>query len=139
MPVDQVHTAVQDFLTTHWASTAVAYENDGFQPQVDTDGTIEPWLLVEVYGGLYEQASIGAGTAQADLWTDTGVVWLHIFVGSGTGSLVAKQYAAALAELFRGLELDTNIRFGDISIGSGGGTSNGNDWTLSTSVDWVQA
>jgi uncharacterized protein DUF4128 len=138
MPLDQVQTAVQGFLTANWTLTDVAFENDGYEPQVAADGTIRPWLLVEVFGGLTEQRSIGAGSAAADLWTDSGVLWLHIFVASGTGSLLAKQYGAALAALFRGLQLDPDIAFGDIALAASGGSSNGNDWSLSASIDWIQ-
>lgn len=138
MPIDQVQTAVESFLTANWHTTDVAFENAGYEPRVDSSGTIFPWVFVEVYGGLYEQRSVGAGTAAADLWTDSGVIWLHIFVGVGQGSLLAKQYGAALAELFRGLTLTPNITFGDITLGGGGGSTDGNDWTLSTSIDWIQ-
>jgi hypothetical protein len=138
MPIDQVQTAVQTYLTANWHSTDVAFENDSFEPRSDTNGTILPWMLVEIYGGLYEQRSMGAGSAAADFWSDSGTVWFHIIVGTGTGSLVAKQYAAALAELFRGLQVAPNIAFGDIAIGASGGTSDGNDWSLSVSVDWIQ-
>lgn len=138
MPLDQVQTAVHDFLAAHWTATPIAFQNDGYAPTSDGNGTLTPWLLVEVYGGLYEQRSIGAGSPAADLWMDSGQLWLHVFVGSGTGSQLAMSYGAQLAELFRGLELDPNITFGDISLGASGGSTDGNDWTLSTSVDWIQ-
>lgn len=138
MAIDQVQSAVQAFLTANWTSTPVAYPNDGFAPTSDGNGSLTPWLLVEVYGGLYEQRSIGAGSAAANLWTDSGQVWLHVFVGSGTGSQLALSYAAQLAELFRGLFLDPNIQFGDIALGASGGSTDGNDWSLSTSIDWLQ-
>jgi Bacteriophage related domain of unknown function len=138
MPIDQVHQAVGTFLGANWSATDVAFENDGYVPHTDTDGSIAAWVLVELYGGLYEQVSIGAGSAHGNFWTDSGTLWLHIFVASETGSLVAKQHAAALAELFRGLELEPNIEFGDISIAPSGGSEDGNNWSLSISIDWAQ-
>src|ERR1700712_596441 len=116
MPIDQVQAAVQTFLAANWTVTPIAYENDGYEPTSDGNGTLTPWLYVEIFGGLYEQRSIGAGSATANLWTDSGTLWLHVFVGSNTGSLLAKQYGAQLAELFRGLQLSPNITFGDITI-----------------------
>jgi|SRR6187402_188350 len=138
MPINQVQTAVQAFLTANWTATPVAYQNDGFAPSSDGNGSLVPWVYVEIYGGLYEQRSVGAGSAAANLWIDQGQVWLHVFVGSGTGSQVAMSYGAQLAELFRGLFLAPNIQFGDIALGPSGGTTDGNDWSLSTSIDWMQ-
>lgn len=138
MPLDQVQTAVQSFLATEWTATDIAYENDGYQLKDDGNGALIPYVLIEVFGGLYEQRSIGAGSAVANLWTDTGTVWAHVFVGSGTGSLVAKGYGATLAELFRGLTLDPNISFGDITMGASGTRQDGNYWGLSISIDWEQ-
>lgn len=137
MPIDQVQSAVEAFIAANWTTTDVAYENTGYVPTSDSNGSVLPWVLIEVFGGLYDQRSIGAGSAAADYWQDCGTVWLHIFVGSGTGSLLAKQYAAAFAQLFRGLELDPNITFGDINLGASG-TSDGNDWTMSVSIAWEQ-
>lgn len=138
MPLDQVQTAVETYLGVHWTSTPVAFENSSYVPTSDGNGTLSPYVLMELNGGLYEQRSVGAGTATADLWMDSGTMFLHVFVGSGTGSLLAKQYAAALAELFRGLTLSPNIAFGDISMSASGGSQDGNDWTLSLSIDWIQ-
>jgi hypothetical protein len=138
VPIDQVQQAVEAYLAANWTTTDIAYENDGYVPHTGTDGTIAPWILVELYGGLYEQRSLGAGSAHANFWVDSGTLWLHVFVGSETGSLTAKQYASQLAELFRGLELPSGIQFGDISIAPSGGTEDGNNWSLSVSVDWVQ-
>lgn len=138
MSIDQVQTAVESFLAASWSATDIAYENSGYMQRSDGNGTIIPWVLVELNGGIYEQRSIGAGSATANLWTDSGVLWLHVFVGSETGSLLAKQYGAQIAELFRGLTLDPNIAFGDITLAGSGGTLDGNNWSLSISIDWLQ-
>lgn len=138
MPIDQVQTAIEGFLATHWTQTDLAYENDGYLSRTDGNGSLIPFVLVEVQGALYEQRSIGAGTPVADLWMDRGVLWLHVLVGSNTGSQTAKTYAASLAELFRGLELDPAIAFGDITIAASGGVVDGNDWAISVSIDWQQ-
>lgn len=138
MPLDQVQTAVETFLAANWTTTPVAFENDGFQPPTNGNGDVLPWILVETNGGLFEQRTIGAGSASTDFWSDNGTLWVHIFVGSGTGSLVAKQYGSALAALFQGLTLSPNIQFGDISMAASGGSIDGNNWSLSLSIDWLQ-
>lgn len=138
MPIDQVQTAVEGFLAASWTQTDLAYENDGYVSRSDGNGSLMPFVLVEVQGALYEQRSIGAGQPSANLWTESGTLWLHILVGSGTGSGTAKRYASALAALFQGLLLDPNIAFGDMTIAASGGTTNGNDWTLSVAIDWTQ-
>jgi hypothetical protein len=138
MAIDQVHTAVETYLRAQWTATPLAFENEGYVPTTDTDGTITPWVLIEIQGGLFEQVSIGAGSAHANYWVESGTVWVHVFVGSGIGSLYAKQLGAQIAELFRGLELDPNIDFGDINIAASGGTVDGNNWSLSISIDWTQ-
>jgi hypothetical protein len=138
MPLDQVQTAVETFLTANWSTTPIAFENDGFQPPTNGNGDVLPWLLVELNGGLYEQRTLGTGNATTDFWSDSGTVWIHIFVASGSGSLIAKQYGSALASLFQGRTLSPNIQFGDITMAASGGTQDGNDWGLSLSIDWLQ-
>jgi hypothetical protein len=138
MPVDQVQTAVEAFLGANWTTTPIAYENADYQPASDGNGTIIPWVFCEINGGLFEQRTIGSGRSATDFWSDSGTLWLHVFVGSGTGSLIAKQTGSALAALFQGLMLSPNIQFGDITFASSGGTLDGNDWAYSLSIDWLQ-
>lgn len=138
MPLDQVQTAVEAFMRASWTATDLAFENDGFVGNTDANDNQIPFVLIEVFGGLYEQRSIGAGSAQADYWQDSGTVWAHVFIASGIGSLPAKQFGSQLAELFRGLTLDPNISFGDIAMAASGGSQDGNDWSLSISIDWIQ-
>jgi Bacteriophage related domain of unknown function len=138
MSLDQVQTAVEAYIAAHWTATAIAYENTGYVPTSDGNGTLTPWLLVEVQGGLTEQRSLGTGDARSNLWIESGTLWAHVFVGSETGSLLAKQLGAQFAELFRGLELDPLIAFGDMTLAGSGGTEDGNNWSLSVSIDWMQ-
>jgi Bacteriophage related domain of unknown function len=138
MSIRDVRTAVRSFLTVNWQDTVIAYENEDYEPATDVDGELVPWLFVEVMGGLYEQVSIGAGSATANYWSASGQLWLHVFVASGSGADIASEHADDLAELFRGAELDPNISFGDISIASGAGESDGNNWRLSLSIEWTQ-
>src|SRR5690348_10060801 len=102
MPLLDVRSAVRGFLAANWLVTPVAFENEDYEPTTDPNGARQPWVYVEIMGGLYEQLSIGAGSAKANLWQAKGQVWLHVFVPSGSGADAAAGYADALAELFRG-------------------------------------
>jgi hypothetical protein len=134
----QVRTAVKAFLGANWTTPPVVYENEGFEQSSDGDGLLNPYVFVEVMGGLMEQRSIGAGTARSNLWDAQGQVWLHVFVATGSGADQAATWADAIADLFRGLELSPNIEFQDIHIAAGGGSADGTAWRLSVSVDWTQ-
>lgn len=138
MGIRDVRAAIKGFLTVNWADTVIAYENEDYEQETDANGELVPWLFVEVFGGIYQQISIGAGNAHDNYWSASGQVMLHVFVASGSGTDTASEYADELAELFRGLELDPNITFGDISIGGAGGESDGNNWRITLSIEWTQ-
>lgn len=133
----EVYGAVKDYLTAQWTTTPISFENEPFTPPV-ASGAAGAWVAVEVSGTFYDQASIGAETAAANLWREEGQVWLHVFVRTGSGSLVVRQYAKQLVDLFRGLTLLAGtLRFRDASIGRGQpGDEDGNYWVLSCTVDW---
>jgi hypothetical protein len=138
MSSDAVYSAIRAYLEPAWTATPLAWENENFEMPVDGVGNRLPWVAVEITGNLYSQASIGAGSASANLWREEGLLWLHVFVPSGSGSLVARQYARQLADLFRGLSLSAGtLRFRDASIGRGQpGNEDGTVWGLSVSIDW---
>jgi hypothetical protein len=135
MSSDTVYSAVRDFLTDNWTATAIAWENEPFEkPEPPA-----PWIMVEVSGDAYDQASIGAGSPSANRWREEGMVWCHVFAPAGSGSLTARQHAAALADLFRGLELPGDIEFRRLSIGLGEpGDEDGNWWRISLSAEWIR-
>jgi hypothetical protein len=138
MSSDVVYSAIKAYLTANWTTTEIAWENENFQSPLSSDGSPTAWVAVEITGNLYSQASIGAGTASGNLWREEGLLWLHIFVPTGSGSLVARQYAKQLADLFRGLSLSGDtLRFRDASIGRGQpGSEDGLYWGLSVSIEW---
>ena len=138
MSSDALHAAIRAHLEANWTSTPLAWENEAFEPPTDGLGNPTPWVMVEIGGDLYAQASIGAGSAAANLWREEGLVWFHVFVAAGTGSALARQHARALVDLFRGLTLAGGaIRFRDASIGRGEpGDEDGKFWRISASVEW---
>lgn len=139
MSTDIAYQAICGFLVANWTATPLEFENINFVPPVDADGVMTPWVSVEIAGNSYAQASIGAEIPSDNLWREEGQLWLHVFVPAGTGSLLARQYARQLVDLFKGLDLDPDIEFRDASVGLGEpGDENGIAWRLSTSIDWIR-
>lgn len=135
MASDAVYEAVKDYLTAQWSATPIKWENDTFQkPQPPA-----PWIAVEMTGTLYAQQSIGAGDEQTEnRWDEDGILWLLIYVPTGSGSVTARRYAKQLADLFRGtLLLNDDLEFMDASIGAGEpGDDDGAYYMIQVSIDW---
>jgi hypothetical protein len=138
MSSDIVFAAVHDFLAVQWTATPIAFENEPFVPPV-TGGIPLPFIIVEVEGTQYDQLSIGSGASATDLWRESGAVIAHVMVRAGTGSLIARQLAMALATLLKGLVLPPSIRFQDLSIGAGqAGSEDGNYWCMTLRAEWIR-
>lgn len=149
LSADIVFDAIRSHIEAGWTATeAVAWENDGFWrrtvadpdvwEQFTTDAPVgQPWVLVEMQGTLYGQASIGADVQADNRWDEEGVLLIHAFVPAGTGARLARQIARAAANLFRGVTLDSgSIEFLDATMGLGEADEEGNFFRLTTSVDW---
>lgn len=135
MSSDTVYSAVRTYLEANWTATPLAWENEAFDPPSPADA----WVMVEVSGNSYDQASIGASTRAENRWREEGMVWCHVMVPTGTGSLTARQHATALANLFRGIELPGDIEFRTLSIGLGeSADDDGVWWRLSLSAEWIR-
>jgi hypothetical protein len=125
-------TPIEAYLRAQWTSTELVFENEVW-PVPDNP---ESFLFVELLGGIYAQASLGAEPVTANLWRESGEVRGHVLVKSGTGTLLARQYAQAFANLFRGVELGS-ITFYDASIGAGEpGDDDGNYFRMTVSIDF---
>jgi len=133
MPSDVVYDAVRAHLGANWSETDIAWENENFVPPVEAG-----WVAVEVSGTTYAQQSIGAETQAANRWDEEGVLWVHVFVPTGTGSSTARRRAKAIADIFRGAKLlDDALEFTDASIGLGDvGDDAGATWSITVSIDW---
>jgi hypothetical protein len=134
MSSDVVYSAIKNFLTAIWTAVPLVFENENY----DLPDDPSPYVYVEISGNLYAQQSIGATSSVSNLWREQGLLWIHVFVPSGTGSLLARQYAKQIADLFRGKELlSGKLIFRDISIGMGQtADEDGNYWRLSVSIEW---
>lgn len=125
-------SAIEAYLRTNWTATPIIFENEDW-PLPDTPAA---FLYVEVFSGIYDQASIGAATQQGNLWREDGTLAGHVLVPGGIGTGQARTYAKAFADLFRGQELGS-IRFGQVSLGAGEpGQRDGNYYRFSATIDW---
>ena len=133
-------TAIRAHLEANWTATALVFDNEVIATPADASGNDLPFVQVQITGDLWDQASIGAGDRLENRWEETGELLLSVIVPTGTGSLLARQHAEALANIFRGLNLDeSNIEFRDISIGLGvAAQDRGSWWLLPMRINWTR-
>lgn len=123
---------IHDFLIAAWTATPIFFENE----QRILPDNPEHWVLAEIYGDIFDQASIGAGSRDANLWRESGQVYLSVMTMNDIGSRQSRVYAGQLADLLRGLDIGT-VRFRDASIGAGEpGEGDGNYWRMTCTIDW---
>lgn len=134
-----VYSAVKAFLIASWTTTPLVFDNANEAENLTKpwEGT-SPWVSVEMTSDYYGAESIGAGSDAANLYRERGVIFPTVMVPSGTGSLLARQHAKALIDLFRGLDLVAGrVIFREMSIGLGENrTENGNWYALPCSIEY---
>lgn len=124
--------AIHDYLVANWNATPLHFENEDW----DTAASPAALLYVEIFSSIYDQASIGAGTRQTNLWREDGTVSLHVLVPNNTGTSAARSLAKLAADLFRGDPI-ASMRFGQISLGAGEpGERDGNYYRMTATIDW---
>lgn len=132
MASPDVFETIKGYLDTVWTGPTLVFENDKFSPPDDP----EAWVLIEVFGDIYEQESIGAETQAANLWREAGQLVAHVMVPQGTGSTVARGHARGFADLFRGQQVGTVV-FTNASIGaSEPGVRDGSYFRMTATIDW---
>jgi len=133
MASDVVYTAIKNYLIGAWSNCPIAWENEDFV-RPEPPG---PWILFEITGTMYAQQSIGDSPQSANRWDEEGVMWLHVFVPKGTGSVLARNYAKGLADLFRGAWLINSLEFLAAAIGEGAPADDmAVYWRVSVSIEW---
>lgn len=132
MASDVAYDATRAYLAGAWTETQIQWENESFVPPFDG------WIAMEMSGTLYSQQSIGADAQADNRWDEEGVLWLHCFVPTGTGTSTARRWAKQLADLFRGARLlDDDLEFMDAQIGMGEpGDEQGATYRISVVIDW---
>ncbi len=141
MASDVVYSAVRDYLDANWTSTPIKWENETFEAPAITAYPDPPaaFLVVEMAGDSYRQASIGSGAPSAERWVETGAILIYSLVQAGSSSLVARQNATSIADMLRGIILPGTIRIENMSIGDGGpGDEDGSWWQILLRVNWLR-
>ena len=131
MATPQTFEPIEDFLRSQWTVTPLVFENEDFELTNEPEAVV----LVEIFGDLMDQASIGAETVAANRWRETGQLSLHVLVPRGGGTRQARKLSRQLYDLFRGQEIGS-IRFGTASIGAGEpGEMDGNYYRMTVTID----
>ena len=104
--------AIKNRLDTGWSATPVWYENEFEEPPSDPDA----FVYVEVFGDSFGQETTGA--PQENLWEEAGTAYLHVHVPKGTGSMIARQHAHGLQQLFREQDIE-GLKIDEMSLGAG--------------------
>lgn len=134
MSSPESYDAIHGRLTTQWAGPALAFENDGFTPPATPDY----WILVEIFGDFFDQASIGAETVTANLRREEGQILAHVMAPRGTGTRQARAYAKQFLDLFYGQEIG-GVVFETMSIGAGNaGETTGAYFRMTATIDWYR-
>lgn len=133
--------AIHSYIGTNWTDSTipVVFENEKFiAPSVPPSPAT--WIMVQVIGDTFDQASLGSGTADTELWREEGQISFFVFVRPGTGSSAARGVADTFVAIFRGRQIAASfIRFHGISIGGGqAGSDDGNWWGLSGTINWIR-
>ncbi len=133
MTTATAYSAIRAYLEASWAATPLAWDNEAFDTPDDA-----AFVRVEMTGDMWDQMSIGAGERLQNRWEEEGDLLLSVIVPAGTGTLLARQHAEALANIFRGLQLG-EIEFREISIGLGAvAEDRGPWWLLPIRINWTR-
>lgn len=124
--------AIEDHLRSVWNASPLVFENETATPPAGD----ARWVFVEVYGTVFDQASIGAETREGNLWREEGMLWLHVMMPVWSGTRQGRRDAYALANLFTGRDIGGLI-FGSAAIGAGEKVeTDGNYARMSVSIEW---
>ncbi|RWQ56565.1 MAG: hypothetical protein EOS82_03465 [Mesorhizobium sp.] len=115
MASPEAFDVVVERIADQWGGlTDVVFENDDYQlPDTATE-----FVYVEIFGGFFDQISLGAELREDNLWREAGQVSFHVMTPNNSGSRRARDLAKQLVNLFRGQDIDT-VTFRDASIGAG--------------------
>jgi hypothetical protein len=127
-------STIHDYLVAQWGtSTPLVFENETWSPP----DTPAPFVVVEIYGSQYDQASIGGGDpVNGNLWREIGHLYGHVLIPNGTGSLAGRQLCQQFVDLFRGREIGTVVFEGGSIGASAPGDQDGNYYRMTATLDW---
>lgn len=126
----EVYDAIEQRCRAMMPAVTWVFENEEFA----LPDTPEPFVYVEIYGGVYAPASIGG--AGNDLKRESGQFLAHVMMPNGTGSRAARVIAKQIVDLFFAQDVG-GVVFMDASIGTGDpGREFGNYYAMTAAIDW---
>lgn len=124
--------AIEQVLRDVWNISPLVFENE--TPTSPTHG--EAFVLVEIFGRLFDLASIGAEEPEGNLWREQGTLWLHVMMPAWTGTTVGRQQAWQLAKLFLRQPIE-GMEFREARVGMGEPVeTDGSYARMTLSLDW---
>jgi Bacteriophage related domain of unknown function len=91
-----VRDAFRAYLAANWTTTPIVAVTNEFT----TPPSLSPWVALQFLAGTEEQVSLGS--PGYNIFRESGTVFIHVIVPTGTGDEVALGYAETLRTLFRG-------------------------------------
>ena len=126
--------AIEQYLRDVWNVSPLVFENE--QPASLSNG--DTFVLVEIFGRLFDLASIGAEQPEGNLWREEGTLWLHVMMPVWTGTATGRQHAWQLARLFLAQPI-AGIEFRRAQVGMGDPVEvDGAYARMTVSLDWTR-
>lgn len=134
MSTPEAFTVVKETIDDAWETTPVFYENDRIEPPANRGA----FVVVEMRGLDYDQASIGAEPQSQNLWREHGLLQIHVMVPKNSGSLIARTYAKTLGNLFRGQDIDGVVFHEQRRGAAEPRADDGNFWRFTVEIEWYR-
>jgi len=78
----------------------------------------------------------GVGEPGNRLYIYPGIIQAHVFVPTGEGETLARQYADEIGEIFRAKQFGSTVRTNVPSVDPGDSSGDGNYWRVTASIDF---
>lgn len=125
MSSPEVFLVVRSLLEAEFTDCPLVWPNEGDPPT-----STEPFVYVEVSGTLSRRIELGIAAME-----ERGLIWCHVYVPVGMGTLVCRNIAKRLSNIFRSAR-DSPVVFGDQRLGNGQGDDDGMLWLQAISIDY---
>jgi len=131
------YSAIKAYLSP-LISVDTAWPNEAFERPIAVDGSLDPFVIVELNSTSFGQQSIGANTQAENRWDEEGTFWAHLFVAAGTGLDVVLALADTIKDALRGTTLlSGDLEFGDVETLPGEpGDEDGAYYRISLMARW---
>jgi|GEM_PF-1815273 len=132
------HDAIRNWLEANFTAATLYFENEDATPP--DAGLDVRWVYVEIEGDEEDQASIGGGSADENIWRETGTIKAYVIVPVGEGVGAGNDLRDQLADALRGLQTGGVVcrRMSRVAGLSWEGNGNGNWWALPLVVEFYR-